>query len=358
MFPFQINPQNIIIERRISQGSLADTYSIIDFSTSKRLALTIAKNKMEISVLEKEIFFFKKLGSIIGVPNLLWAGNLSGRSGYITELFGLSLQDHINNMKKFSMETVVKVAFKLLLILEQIHKRGFLHLDLNPENIVCGTGKNKNEIYLTDYNLSKTFLDEKGKHIPLTKIEEFNGNLEFSSVNSNEFFESSRKDDLESLGYVLSYLLHANVKWESGNSNKKNPTEKIRLIANSKKKFLANIKENDLLPSCLKEYFENICNIGYYDTPNYEVLRKIFRGYAEKEGIKLTNEWEWSLEQKERMNDMKKSKESTRFSDTRNNSDFNLNSPKKQKEFQENDRDNINENCNIDDKKILLRKLN
>jgi serine/threonine protein kinase len=63
--------------------------------------------------------------------------------------------------------------------------KNFLHRDIKPENFTVGPGKNSKIIYLIDFGLSKTFLDEKGKHIPFRDKKGMVGTARYGIFNNN-----------------------------------------------------------------------------------------------------------------------------------------------------------------------------
>ena len=86
-----------------------------------------------------------------------------------------------------------------------MHEAGFLHRDLKPANITLGIGRKTNSIRLIDFGLAKNY---KGfaileEHIPPEKIHRLIGTAAYASINSHQRNELSRRDDLESLIYIL-----------------------------------------------------------------------------------------------------------------------------------------------------------
>ena len=63
---------------------------------------------------------------------------------------------------------------------------------------------------LIDFNVSTKFRDSSrpDKHVEQTKVEKFEGNILFSSLNQMNFDGTSRRDDLLSIGYLLVTLLN------------------------------------------------------------------------------------------------------------------------------------------------------
>jgi len=67
---------------------------------------------------------------------------------------------------------------------------------------------------LIDFGLAQKFVDEDGKHKVKTDLRKFSGNFLFASLNSCRGYNKSRRDDVESLFYMLIYLLNnCNLPW-------------------------------------------------------------------------------------------------------------------------------------------------
>jgi serine/threonine protein kinase len=83
---------------------------------------------------------------------------------------------------------------------------------------MIGVGIQADVVHLIDFGLSKEFRDAKTHQhiqmIPHTKPYGLVGTAIFASINSHMGLELGRKDDLESLAYVLIYLLHGSLPWQ------------------------------------------------------------------------------------------------------------------------------------------------
>lgn len=104
------------------------------------------------------------------------------------------------------------------MLLEKFHKLGYVHRDIKPSNFLITHGNRKDTILLVDFGLArkyKNYLPEK----PQPK--EFVGTKRYASIAAHQGLEQGRKDDLESLGYMLVYLLKGRLPWQGLKPTKK-----------------------------------------------------------------------------------------------------------------------------------------
>ena len=138
------------------------------------------------------------------------------------QLLGPNLVELFNycNVRKFTISTVCMLALQMLNRIEYIHKKLYIHRDIKPENFLTGCGEKSNVIYLIDYGLCKQYkLPKTHQHIPYKEGRSLTGTARYVSINTHLGIEQSRRDDLESIGYVLVFFLRGSLPWQGMKSN-------------------------------------------------------------------------------------------------------------------------------------------
>ena len=132
------------------------------------------------------------------------------------QLLGPNLVDLFNYCKcKFSISTVCMLAIQMLTRIEVCHNYFYLHRDIKPENFLIGCGDQSNIIYLIDYGLCKKYRDPKtNNHIPYKENRNLTGTARYVSINTHLGVDQSRRDDLESIAYVLIFFLKRTLPWK------------------------------------------------------------------------------------------------------------------------------------------------
>ena len=99
------------------------------------------------------------------------------------------------------------IGLEMIDRIKVIHNKHYIYRDIKPENIMIGDITNYSSIYLIDFGLAKLYKNMDGKHIPENIRRGLVGTPRYASINSHNGIELSRRDDLESLAYMLIYLV-------------------------------------------------------------------------------------------------------------------------------------------------------
>jgi serine/threonine protein kinase len=137
---------------------------------------------------------------------------------------------------------------------------------------MMGRNEFNDVLYLIDFGLSKKYIDPKtGEHVKFKNNHRLNGTARFASIHALEGYELSRRDDLESLCYVLVYLLKGNLPWTR--IKNKNKYEKYKVILNMKKKMSEDILIGDKNNSEFIDFLKYCRNLKFEEAPDYNYLR-------------------------------------------------------------------------------------
>ncbi len=171
--------------------------------------------------------------------------------------------------------------------LQYIHFRNFVHRNLKPGNIVMGIGNQTNLVYLIDFGLSKEFQDPSThKHIPYKKGIGFTGTPTFASIHSHLGLELGRRDDLESLAYILFYFLWGFLPWQG--------LRKDKAICESKHAITTHKLFLDL-PVEFRTFFEHCHSLSFDGKPDYDHFYDLFGNLLLQEGSQIDMAFDWDV---------------------------------------------------------------
>ncbi|KAL0485309.1 casein kinase [Acrasis kona] len=230
----------------------------------------------------------------IGFPKLHWYGVEDSYNVMIIDFLGPCIEDLFDFCRnRLSLKSVLMLADQILSRIEYLHSKCIIHRDIKPENFLMGRGSKGHHIYLVDFGLAKRFIDEKtNQHIKFRKNISLIGTARYTSTNSHLGFEQSRRDDLESIGYVLVYLLKGQLPWQGLRAK----TKEQRHTLIGKKKISTSIKSLcQGLPSEFVQYFQHVRSLQFEDVPDYTYLRRIFIELFNKKNYVLDFEYDWML---------------------------------------------------------------
>ena len=208
-----------------------------------------------------------------GVPKFYGAGELSDSYYLITDFLGPNLLELFEycGMHKFTISTVCLIALQMLNRIENLHKHNYIHRDIKPENFLIGMQEKANIIYLIDFGLSKRFKNPKThQHIPYREDRTLTGTARYVSINTHLGIEQSRRDDLESIGYLLVYFLKGVLPWQglkNGNRYTRIMEKKLQIPT----EILCYGLPEELI------FYLNYCkSLRFEDRPDYDYLRGLF----------------------------------------------------------------------------------
>jgi serine/threonine protein kinase len=287
------------IDGRLNQGAFGVIYKGTDLTTGKKVAIKFESTFTEQPQLAYEYKLYTFLAQnvpedeLIGIPKVYGFGIDSSFYFLVLDLLGLSLEDLFTICnKRFTLKTTLMLIDQMLARVEFVHSKSYLHRDIKPDNFVIGLGSDQNIINLIDYGLAKRYRDPLTKqHVPYSEQCPLTGTIRYVSKSTHLGIEQSRRDDLESLGYIWVYFLKGVLPWQGI----KKAVDKQRTDAIFQVKMqttVANLCEK--LPLEFQVYFEYLKSLGFYDKPDYSYLRNLFRNLMVKFGYKYDNVFDWT----------------------------------------------------------------
>jgi serine/threonine protein kinase len=284
---------------KIGEGAFGHIYKGNKLQTHEPVAIKIESRKAKRPQLPLEAQLYRALQGISGIPTLHWFGTQGFYSILVIDLLGPSLGDIFFECgNHFSLKTVVQFAEQALLRVEHLHSKGYVHRDMKPDNFLlgwrrnCGAVSNPEMIHLIDFGLGRSYWDVSTQsHMEYSDDQKLTGTPRYASVNSHLGVEPSRRDDLESLGYIFVYFLQGWLPWQP-------------LQARTKKELCQKIMEKKMavsvdtlcrgLPEEFRRYLAYCRSLAYTAKPNYTYLRELFHKVAQRNGISYDYVFDWT----------------------------------------------------------------
>ena len=153
-----------------------------------------------------------------------------------------------------------------------------------------------NQLFLVDFGLSKRYRDGKTKqHIPYKENKSLTGTARYASLNSHLGIEQSRRDDMESLGFVLMYFNRSSLPWQGIKAvTMKQKYEKICEI-----KMATPIEDLcNGFPAEFATYLNYCRGLRFGEAPDYTYLRQLFRTLFRTLNYQYDYAFDWVVKQR------------------------------------------------------------
>ena len=274
---FQLNENyTILLNKKIGSGSFGQIYQCLNKKTNEMLACKIES----INELKPQLYHESKIMQLMknctGFPTCYDFILTEQDKILIMDLLGPNLDTIMNklpsknSLKRFSFKSSLMIMIQCLERLKSLHEKGIIHRDIKPENFVIGPKNKERIIYLIDFGLSKKI--SKDKIIPTVKADRnIIGTMRYISMNTHQGYEQGKRDDLESLFYIIIYFIKGELPWQ--NIKTKSKAEKYSKIFEIKKKVTENGDLVEGLPLEMAKILEYILGLNFFEKPNYLLIK-------------------------------------------------------------------------------------
>jgi len=285
------------IKKLIYQTKLSSIYEGINIKNNEPVALKLEKKSAKLDLLESEAYFLFHLKGY-GIPKIITYGKSGLFKVLVQELLGLSLNSLWELKKRYKIgsklliKDICMIALQALERLEYIHSKNIIHRDIKPNNFLIGKN-NPEVIYLIDFGFARKYRSSRtGKHIKFKWIKYAYGSLRYYSINANRGYELSRRDDLESFGYMLVFLAKQYLPWIS--------TEALQINQNIKVEAIYKLRKSATpeslckgLPEEFAEFIRYSRNLEFEEEPKYDYLKSLFTNILIKNQQKIDFNFFW-----------------------------------------------------------------
>ena len=277
------------ITSKLGEGSFGKIFKGLNVNTNEEIAIKIEKST-ESSLLKTEAKIYKLLENTIGIPKLRSYGCEGNFNYMVMDLLGKSLEElRVSCGGKLSLKSVLAIGIQMLKRIEMIHDEGIIHRDIKPDNFLIKPETNM--IYMIDFGLARRYITKKDLHITLSQGRKLTGTARYASVNVHLGMTPSRRDDLESIAYVLLYLLNGRLPWQSIKTSDK---EKRYKAIGEEKLRVAPWTHFETSPGELILFLKYCRGLDFDEDPDYNYLRNLLGNLYKHHGFETDSLYDWS----------------------------------------------------------------
>ncbi|KAJ3098326.1 casein kinase I [Physocladia obscura] len=198
------------------------------------------------------------------------------------ERLGKSLKDleRESPTRKIPIRTIVRLVPQFLRRLQTLHEIGIVFRDVKPDQFCIGRyGQDifdRPTVFLIDFGLATAYRDNAGKHMknskPLKNAPK-TGTARYASLNVHKGKTHSRRDDLESFGYMLVEAVKGPLPWTG-----------IKAVTSSDGWRRIGICKDDTpivelcagIPQEFARVLEHARELRFSDDPDYDMIHSAF----------------------------------------------------------------------------------
>lgn len=250
------------IRRLLGKGAMGDIWEALDLQSKESVAIKLVKssdepaqhgktiNELVVELHRENVEHMYVSSRSARVPQHVdW--HIDEKSGpfIVMQMLGSDLGFVRNKTrhkhKKMSIASVCRLGRGALECLNEIHRAGYVHRDLKPQNFLLGPLGTETEldVFMVDFGFVKRHLNPKTKKpVPAENRPNFRGTAPYSSIRAQQFQDQGRRDDLEGLFFVLAELMLGGLPWTKVANEEGDKRKRDKMILAQKMDFTAGAK--------------------------------------------------------------------------------------------------------------------
>ncbi|RIA83620.1 kinase-like domain-containing protein [Glomus cerebriforme] len=296
-----------LVEEKIGEGSFGEVFRAVHVKTKEKCAIKRELINEEHPQLPQEAEFLRMLEGPRFIPKVHWFGQEKLYNALVMDLLGPNMRLVRQAYDKLPVAFVSDIAIQMVTILEHVHNKGIVYRDVKPDNFLLEQDfeipikelekwdsddppkpledyhpllDRSHKISLVDYGLSTFYIDKRtGRHVPKkqppTKYK--TGTARYAAIGVHNGLPHARRDDLESLGYVILEMLRGTLPWAGVTA--RNAIEGWAKMLRMK----ANIPLEELfegVPRGFMDFLQYTRNLDFDQEPNYNYARNLLASYV------------------------------------------------------------------------------
>ncbi|KAL6714251.1 serine/threonine protein kinase [Lecanora helva] len=259
--------------------------------SGEELAIKLEDLGTEHPRLESETRIYHSLAGGVGIPWVHWSKTECNYKIMALDLLGPSLENLFEHGdRRFSLKTILLITDQLITRIEYIHAKSFIYGAIKPDNFLIGTGKMSDQIHVIGFGFATECADDKAHSIdPQAKTTQCASFQHFSDLISYQIFirqDQKRRDDLESLGYLMLYFFQSSLPWHKFLPGKK--TTPVKTLCHG-------------IPNEFATYLSYARSLTVNDKPDYAYIRKIFRDLFIRRRFEYEDTFDWATRKYQRL---------------------------------------------------------
>lgn len=235
--------------------------------------------------IEHEERVLKRLQHLSGFPKLYSSGRILGNRMILIQRLGKSLNELMKS-HQFRTTDILKLGIQLTERFRDMHGQGILHRDVHASNILTGDPKARKcgKIYLIDFGETISVNGGTPKRV--------HGNLLFAPNAALLVDKYGRKDDIESMIYVLVYVYSHTLPWKKYLSSHVPEEEYIARCLSLRQSMSTSDICHDL-PGSITSILRDVKRMGRHDIPDYEGWIEEMKGSLRNRGASENQRFTW-----------------------------------------------------------------